>query len=730
MGYQLYLAEKPKMGALIASALARLTGQTPKKHKDHITGDGWVVCWLAGHAYELLNTGEYKPEWGVSWDKLDLPIIPSPFRFKPIAGDYIEAVRSRAASLLQAAESVVVATDSGQEGQIIAAIFLKENQWQGKTYRLWSSSTEVPALMKDIQKLEPNDLPKYQGLEKSGFARLYADWIIGINFTIAYTNAAKRAGYDFLASAGRVQSTLLSICVEHDDMVKRFRSSEYYDTTAVFVTETGEEVEAKLQLPSHLLDHNGYCRDIDSLNAYINANRTEEAIVSSLQTADHTKHPPTPYNLTTLSIAVSNHLGLPSITTLEKYQPMYESGWLTYPRTDDTFFEDEFFEKAPNIIGMLAGLDTEFNNAASGCDFNKKPNSFNSSKVEEHTANAPTGSKPNWEALDTQSREIYRLVANMFMAQFYPDYQFQITHAHIKAGGLSFSIKGKRIIQAGWTSLISTESEDDGSVKDLPHGLTEGSKLTLLRLDTDRKKTKAPPRLTEARLLAIMKDSSAFIKSEQTKRRLKGKAKLGTAATRGEHINSLVTKRRFVSRDKNGILEPTKAGRQVQALLPPELTSPDLTAIWEITFEQIRKGQSSADDFLSKLQNWIVPQMHKAKSIKIEPNPMCEKCPSCGSLLVRKESKSNSGSFFWSCIAGCGHISADLNGKPVEPLEGDGDPCPKCGEAFQTRVRKRDPKAVGRKAIASGDRRFLMCKNGHFKEKDTNLQKKIIHKVN
>lgn len=714
MGYRLFIAEKPAMARRYAAALAHIDGQPCSKPQGGaIRGRDWAVTWLAGHVYELLDAKDYSPAWNVGWAAMPLPILPDPFQFKPIEGEFIEKTRTDAARWLQGADSVVIATDPGQEGQIIASIFLQQQGWHGPTYRLWSSATSVEGLTKAVQSTEPNDTPKYTRLTTTGMTRLYADWMIGINLTIAYTNVATRAGYAFTASAGRVQSVLLAIVVDHDDMCSRFKANAYYTATATFEMESGETFEAELNIPDHLLTDGKHCFDRSAIEALLQA-LPATGTVSGITSTTHKYAPPKPFELTTLSIALNKALGLSAKEVLDLYQVMYDAGWLTYPRVEDEYYEDDQLQQIRRTFQMLNSLDEQLASAVAGADLSLQPASFNSSRIEEHGANSPTGVRPKWDALDAASKTLYKTVALRMIAQFYPEHIHTITTAAIKLGDLTFSTKGKVIDQLGWMA-IDAPAENQDEHPELPP-LERFATLKLVGVELKDKKTRAPARMTEARLLEITKDATMYLSSDRARQKLQGKAKLGTVATRGAIIDQLITKRKYIAKDGKGILTPTKAGRQVRSLLPPELTTPDLTAFWEANFEQIRKGISDSDDFLRRLRQWVTQQVHTAQERQLTPNPLAHFCTRCKSPMLRRQSKKDISVHYWACTGtDCKTITPDLDGKPVTPLPGDGTPCEICQTPFSTRVRKRDLKKSIKQSPS--DRRFLMCSEGHFQKK-------------
>lgn len=461
MGRTVYLAEKPNMGQLIAAALAKRDRITvPKARNGKIESQNWSVCWLAGHAYTLLDAKDYKEEWDQPWGRLPLPLIPDELTFKPIEGDFIEGCRKAAKSAISQADTVVIATDAGQEGQIIAEIFLEQIGWKGNTLRLWSSVANLTEITRALDTVKPNNDMKYQGLKLSGLARMKGDWLIGINFTVAYTNIARKAGYDFIASAGRVQSACLAICVDHDAMVDQFKSSSYYEVEALLATETGESVKAKLDIPEHLLHDGKHCIDDGALNQIIQACNGQPAEVVGCSQSEQSYKPPTPFNLTTLCMSLSRNFNITAGEVMSLYQEMYESGWLSYTRTDDTYYEDDQYDKINELFRMLRNLDPEFTPLVDGADLSVKPAVFDSSKIAEHSANSPTLSRPKWETMGSKSKDIYRTVAKQMIAQFYPSYTTSTLQLRIAIGSHTFSAKGMTVVSPGWTQVIPKAADD------------------------------------------------------------------------------------------------------------------------------------------------------------------------------------------------------------------------------------------------------------------------------
>ena len=347
---KLYLAEKRGVGVALANALARFTGEEAKNGKDNsINGRSWRVTWLAGHAYGLFDVKDYKA-WPARWDEMKLPVIPERFKYKPIDMEHLAKLRASLERHLQNATSVVIATDPGQEGQIIAEIALKQLGWTGPTERFWCSSMDLQPMINALGSLKPNS--DYRGLASAGIARQESDWLIGINFSIALTNLARKAGYDTMVSAGRVQSVLLSIVVQRELEIEQFEPKSYLSLKALLANEDGESVTAAIQVDAAFCDADGRCTNEAEAKRLLDG-MSENATVTRLNSTKQSHATPEPYTLTRLAIDVCSRMDVTAEQVQEAYQELYMNKHLTYPRTADAYYEDELYDQAPEILGKV-----------------------------------------------------------------------------------------------------------------------------------------------------------------------------------------------------------------------------------------------------------------------------------------------------------------------------------------------------------------------------------------
>ena len=175
----LVLAEKPS----VARDIARVLG-CHKQINGAIEGDRYVVSWGLGHLVELADPEAYDPKYK-EWRMEDLPMMPEPFRLEVIrqTGKQYQAVRTQLHR--KDVGQVVIATDAGREGELVARLILKKAGNDKPVKRLWISSVTDKAIRQGFASLR--DGKEYENLYAAAMCRAEADWLVGINATRALT---------------------------------------------------------------------------------------------------------------------------------------------------------------------------------------------------------------------------------------------------------------------------------------------------------------------------------------------------------------------------------------------------------------------------------------------------------------------------------------------------------------------------------------------------------------
>ena len=218
---RLVIAEKPSVGR----ELARTLGAS-MRHEGYIEGDEYVVTWALGHLVELCEPAHYSERYR-RWSMKDLPMIPETLEEHVI--DDTRAQFDIIASLLSRSDvsSVVIATDAGREGELVARWILKLAGYEGPAERLWISSQTEKAIRDGFANLRPAQ--EYDDLFHAAECRSAADWYVGMNVTRALT-----CHYDAKLSAGRVQTPTLALMTKREDEIDAFLGSCYYTARADF----------------------------------------------------------------------------------------------------------------------------------------------------------------------------------------------------------------------------------------------------------------------------------------------------------------------------------------------------------------------------------------------------------------------------------------------------------------------------------------------------------------
>lgn len=723
MPQNLFIAEKPSLAEAIARARASMLGVKASKGNGAWTVGDDKVTWLFGHMYELSPPDAYDERYK-RWLLDDLPIIPE--RWKRQAHKDKGAHLSGIKQLLKDAKVVVNAGDAEREGQLLVDELLEEMGWNPfspETKRLWVSSMVERDVIAAIDKVFPNS--EKQNLSIAANLRQRADWLHGLNMTRLYTGLARKQGQNSLISVGRVQTPTLKLVVDRDEEIKNFKPTDHYLPTGLFVHENGK-FQASWIIPD---DHEGVDPDgrlIDKRVAQSILDKVsgKQGKVSSYTSTKKSKAPPLPYSLSALQTDCSKKVGLTAQQTLEVAQALYEKHKATtYPRSDSRYLPKTILkDEAPSIMAALANTPY-IGESAAKANLSLKSKAWDDSKVSDHHGIIPTTefSASKLDKMSPVEKKVFLLIARSFIAQFHPDYAWNSLSATVSVEGENFKAAGKQVLNNGWKVVFgaSDDDEDDEEADQSLPTMTKGDPVTVEKGAVTSKRTQPPAYFTDGTLIAAMTNVHKFVTDPEVKKRLKENDGIGTEATRANIIETLL-KRKFLSRKGKTKLTSTLDGREVIGVLPNEITSPGLTAIWESQLSKISKGEASDQHFTEvlhkTLHRLIATGREKGINIKVTSiTPLDghgDTCPSCGKgqMITREIRKGDQkGKKFLACNSynkddpnSCRHaVWPESKKANVKPIEGDGKPCPKCGKGIlKTRV------------IGKGDHKgktFLAC---------------------
>lgn len=621
----LVLAEKPS----VAGELARILGANAK-HKNWYEGAQYVVTWALGHLVELAEPEDYDPKYA-NWNLQHLPIIPDKMKLKVIrqTSHQFKAIER----LCKRADirELIIATDAGREGELVARWIMELVRWRKPFKRLWISSQTDKAIREGFRKLKPGR--EYDRLYASAVCRAEADWLIGLNVTRALT-----CKFDAQLAAGRVQTPTLAILMEREREIAAFRPTPYWTVTA--------DCGTFAALWKKDEQHDGRWYDEAEARALAKAISGAAAKVEAVRKTERREPQPLAYDLTALQRDANRLLGFSAKQTSNVLQRLYEQHKLvTYPRTDSRYLTSDMVPTLRSRLDSIAvGPYAALVKPLLTKPLPVSKRLVDDAKVTDHHAIIPTEQSVHLAALSLDERRLYDLIVRRFIAAFYGPCRYDETRVVLRAGDERFYARGFVLKEAGWKAVYDgagrtaaafpedeADEEEAGSegaanaplrLQPLPE-LAPGQTLRVQSGRCDAHQTKPPSRYTEAALLAKME-----------------KHGLGTPATRADIIEKLLHTD-TIERQQNRLV-PTGKGRQLIELVVDELRSPELTAKWERELERIARGEGDPRAFMAGIREKaarFVAEVASSDKVYNPHNVTRSQCPECGKNLLEIKGK-------------------------------------------------------------------------------------------
>lgn len=635
MGRVLVVAEKPS----VARDIGKTLGVT-KKGDGCLLGEKYVISWAIGHLVTLAEPEEYDEKLK-KWSFASLPILPEKMELKAI-----KATRSQLKILHKwmndkEINSIVCATDSGREGELIFRYIYEITKCTKPFQRLWISSMTEQAIKEGFATLKESSA--YDLLYHSAKCRSQADWLVGMNATRAYT-----LRYNVLLSIGRVQTPTLALIVEKQREIDAFISKDYFEVQADFDKFYGfwvnEEGQSKIEEEEKAKE---IAHKVKGQNALVNKVEKEEKRIL----------PPFLYDLTELQRECNKRFGYSAKKTLDIAQGLYEKRkMITYPRTDSRYLSEDMKAKVQNTMKRL-GTTEIFHLFAEhilseGLSFSKRI--IDNTKVTDHHAIIPTDVCPNLDSLTAEEKNVFLLVAARFISIFYPNYRYEVTKVYLDCQDEQFLSKGTVILDEGWQGVenklipVKAKKTKSNEEQKLPP-LAEGEIYPTLDAKVLKKKTTPPRPYTESSLLSAMENAGRFVEDETLKEQMKDGG-LGTPATRAAIIERLLAVG-YITR-KGKTLIPTEKGRGLIQVVPEALRSPQTTGKWEKGLSSIAKGKMEEQRFMESIKRYVsflVEDAARRKTDVVFPEEVKKgtrkrgktfgKCPVCKDGDVLENSK-------------------------------------------------------------------------------------------
>ncbi|AOY14023.1 DNA topoisomerase III [Bacillus sp. ABP14] len=663
MSKSVVIAEKPSVARDIARVL-----KCDKKGNGYLEGSKYIVTWALGHLVTLADPESYDVKYK-KWNLEDLPMLPERLKLTVIkqTGKQFNAVKSQL--LRKDVNEIIVATDAGREGELVARWIIDKVRVNKPIKRLWISSVTDKAIKDGFANLKPGKA--YDNLYASAVARSEADWYIGLNATRALTTR-----FNAQLNCGRVQTPTVAMIANREDEIKNFKAQTYY----------GIEAQTTNQLKLTWQDANGNSRSFnkEKIDGIVKGLDKHNATVVEIDKKQKKSFSPSLYDLTELQRDANKKFGYSAKETLNIMQKLYEQHKvLTYPRTDSRYISSDIVGTLPERL-KACGVG-EYRSLAH--KVLQKPIKANKSfvddsKVSDHHAIIPTEGYVNFSAFTDKERKIYDLVVKRFLAVLFPAFEYEQLTLRTKVGNETFIARGKTILHAGWKEVYENRFEDDDVTDDVKEQLLprieKGDTLTVKLIMQTSGQTKAPARFNEATLLSAMENPTKYMdtQNKQLADTLKSTGGLGTVATRADIIDKLFNSFLIEKRGKD--IHITSKGRQLLDLVPEELKSPTLTGEWEQKLEAIAKGKLKKEVFISEMKNYtkeIVSEIKSSDKKYKHDNISTKSCPDCGKPMLEVNGKK--GKMLVCQDRECGHrknVSRTTNAR-----------CPQCKKKLELR---------------------------------------------
>lgn len=687
MGKTLVLSEKPSVARDIARVL-----DCNNKGNGYLEGKSHIVTWALGHLVTLADPEAYDDKYK-TWRIEDLPMLPDQLKLIVIkqTSQQYNAVKTQMTR--KDVSDIVIATDAGREGELVARWIIEKAHINKPIKRLWISSVTDTAIKDGFNKLRNGK--EYENLYASAVARAEGDWIVGLNATRALT-----CKFNAQLSCGRVQTPTLAIIAKREEEIRSFKSRTFYGITAVT-----DSLKLTWQ-DSKTKDTRTFDKDqSDALLASIM--KYKDAKVIEVDKSYKKTLPPQLYNLTDLQREANKLFGYSAKETLSIIQKLYEQHKvLTYPRTDSRHISRDIVDtlkdriKACNIHPFSKSAMKVLNKPIT-----PSKALVDDTKVTDHHAIIPTEQTVLLSSLSSKELKIYSLAVKRFLAVLFPPFEYEQTTIKAKIGEEYFMAKGRIVIAQGWKEVYdnSFEEEESDSISDqiLP-SINKGDVLKVVSISQTRGETKPPAPFSEGTLLSAMENPTKYMETGD-----KGLIKtmgetggLGTVATRADIIEKLFNSFLIERRGKDIFI--TAKGKQLLELVPEDLKSPVLTAEWEQKLGAIAKGSLNKNTFINEMKDYtklIVREIKNSQEKFKHDNVTGNRCPECGKYMLEVNSKR--GKMLVCEDRECGHrkgIAKVTNAR-----------CPNCHKKLELR--------------GEGEGQIFVCNCGH-REKLSSFEKR------
>lgn len=616
----LVIAEKPSVAKDIARVL-----KCTKSVNGVLEGDKYVVTWALGHLVTLADPENYDARYK-EWKMEHLPMLPEKFELVVIkqTGKQYQLVKNQI--YRNDITDIIIATDAGREGELVARWILEKAGNKKPVKRLWISSVTDKAIREGFSNLK--DGKGYMNLYRAAAARAESDWIVGMNATRALT-----CKYNASLSCGRVQTPTLAMIAKREEEIKNFKPVPYYGLNArtknLTVTWRDKRTKDKTVF------------DKGKIEELYHKVKGKSGIVTEIKITKKKAYSPGLYDLTELQRDANRLFDFSAKETLNIMQRLYENHKvLTYPRTDSRYLpKDIIGTLKERLLAISVGPYKTYAGKLAGKPIVTNSTFVDDTKVSDHHAIIPTEQFVQLDKMSSDERKIYDLVVRRFLAVLYPPFEYEEVSVVVEIEKEEFTAKGKIVKSLGYKEVYENRTEDD---EEKILKVEKGEKIEDLEFTITEGKTTPPAPFNEATLLSAMENPIHFLenKNKDVVKTLGETGGLGTVATRADIIEKLFNT--FLIEKKGKDIFITSKGRQLLDLVPEDLKRPELTAQLEMKLSKIAQGKLNKQDLMEEMISYtkeIVAEIKEDDKKFRHDNLTNTKCPVCGQRMLAVKGK-------------------------------------------------------------------------------------------
>ena len=565
--------------------------------------------------------------------------------------DLIKKLKTEAKSV----KRVYLATDPDREGEAIAwhlAYILGMDD--NSTCRIAFNEITKNGIQSAIK--EPRKLDK--DLIDAQQARRALDRIVGYKISPLLWKKVRKG-----LSAGRVQSVAVRLIIDREEQIENFVPEEYWTLDA-------ELLSGRKKFDSKFWGEGDKRLDITSevqMNEILDYLEDKKYIVKDVRTGEKKRNPAPPFTTSTLQQEASRKLGFAIKKTMSLAQGLYESGLITYMRTDSTRISEEARSMAKEQIVKTFGAEYYENRYY---------------KTKKDAQDAHEAIRPTYlNVLPSEIKEkysydqykLYKLIYERLLASQMAAAVYNTTSVDIEAGKYMFRTNGSKLKFNGFMALYVEGTDDNLEEKDviLPD-LKIGVEVKLKELIPSQHFTEPPARYTEASLVKMLEEKG-----------------IGRPSTYAPTITTIL-ERRYVEKEKK-ILYPTELGRIVDKLLKDnfkDIVNVEFTAQMEEKLDDVAEGKvkwkAILEDFYPPFEKNLKEVEEKIGKVEIKDEETDIPCEKCGRMMVIKMGR------FGKFLACPGFPECRNVKSIIEKL--DKVKCPKCGGDILIKKSKRGKK--------------------------------------